>query len=313
MTHDKAITRNSGLRYVVSDGYVTFRRHLELVGGVYRQTLYALTENEKTEYEYVQISTREPMVNGEVMEFIPFIPVTTSGLIWKLNYPMINDIANLNIADYRNEALYRDALLFNGRPTPCVSGLIIDNGQKSVSLGSSTILQFEQGGSWGTLGGGADAQGLKESGEELKRKMALVGSRALAEDPNGVEAAETAALHRQGEDGILGSVADAVSMGMTKALEIIRDWWPTEGEVEYTLSNDFIPGDVDPARIQAVFGMYAAGAISFNTFYSYLQRGEVYPEGWTQEQEEEAISESNVVIDMDDVNADIPEASAPTD
>jgi hypothetical protein len=124
--------------------------------------------------------------------------------------------------------------------------------------------------------------------------MALVGSRALAEDPKGVEAAETASIHRQGEDGILSSIGNAVTDGMTKALEIMRDWFPSvDGDVSYIVNTDFVPGDVDPARMTAIWTMYQSGSISQKTFFSYLERGEVYPVGWTEEDESEAIEEDS--------------------
>ena len=277
---------------VTEDGYAIFRRVLSL-DAFYTQELYIKTETSRKDEEYTLVSTKTPLMNGAPMNFIPFIPVTQMGLIWALSSPLINDIAVLNISDYRNEALYRDALLFNGRPTPCVSGLIMDSpNQKSVTLGSSSILQFETDGKWGTLGGGADAVGLKDAGNDLKQKMALVGSRALAEDPRGVEAAETASIHRQGEDGILSSIAHAVSAGMTRAMQIMQDWMPnSDGDVSYSVNTDFLPGDVDPARMTAMWTMLQAGDISFETFYAYLERGEVYPVGRTIEEEITAIEE----------------------
>jgi hypothetical protein len=152
--------------FATMNGYAIFRRVLSLSNGVYTQALYVKAQDKtKKTSEFVPVESKAPTMNGEPMGFIPFIPVTPKGLVWDLNYPLINDIAVLNIADYRNEALYRDALLFNGRPTPCVSGLIMDTpNQKSVVLGSSSILQFDTDGKWGMLGGGADSSGLKESG-----------------------------------------------------------------------------------------------------------------------------------------------------
>lgn len=271
-------------------GYGTIRRELVL-NGIYSQNIYLLTETGIGDGEYQKIGISTPMINGSPLDYIPFIPVTPKGIVWDLKYPLINDVAVLNVADYRNEALYRDALLFNGRPTPCVSGLMKETGQKSVTLGSSSILQFEEGGSWGTLGGGADAVGLKDSGEDLKQRMALVGSRALAEDPRGVEAADTAAMHRQGEDAVLSSIANGVSAGMTRALEIMRDWNRSEGDIQYNINTDFIPADIDPTKLTALWQMYVSGNISYETFYYNLERGELYPADWTLDKEAEAIAE----------------------
>ena len=291
------------------DGYAILRRVLSL-DDIYTQKLYIKTESSRNDEEYKLASTTIPMMNGAPMGFIPFIPVTQMGLIWALSYPIINDIAVLNIADYKNEALYRDALLFNGRPTPCIAGYIKDSpSQNTVVLGSSSILEFETDGWVKTLGGGADAEGLKDSGNDLKQKMALVGSRVLAEDPRGVEAAETASLHRQGEDGILSSIANAVSAGMTKALQIMQKWTPNaEGEVKYSVNTDFLPGNVDPARMTAIWTMYQSGSISQKTFFTYLEKGEVYPVGWTFDEETEAIEKdietagAALPIGLDDIS-----------
>jgi len=292
-------------KYLSVNGYAKIRRVLELVnteeGQAYRQKLYALEESSNSQgQEWRLVDTKTPTMNGAPLDRIPFIPVTTAGLVWDMKYPLINDLAVLNIADYRNEALYRDALLFNGRPTPCVSGLILDANQKSVALGSSNVLQFEEGGQWGTLGGGADAAGLKDSGNDLKQQMALVGSRALAEDPRGVEAAETAAIHRQGEDGILSSVANTVSDAITRALQIMAEWWspPVGGDVSYQINTDFLPGQIDAARMTAAWTMYQGGQLSFDAFFSYLQRGEVYPAGWTKEDEMEALEAESDAVDV---------------
>lgn len=292
MVTEMATSKHDVKDIVNEDGYAIFRRVLSL-DAVYTQSLYIKTEASGKDEEYKLVSTKTPLMNGAPMNFIPFLPVTQAGLTWVLSYPIINDIAVLNIADYRNEALYRDALLFNGRPTPCVSGLIKDSpNQNSITLGSSSILQFETDGKWGTLGGGADAAGLKDSGNDLKQKMALVGARVLAEDPRGVEAAETASIHRQGEDGILSSIARGVSAGMTRALQIMQDWMPnSQGPVRYSVNTDFLPGNVDPARMTAMWTMLQSGAISFETFYAYLERGEVYPVGRTIEAETAAIEE----------------------
>jgi len=320
MSLNKAKGKYEGYEFVDHDGYAKFRRLLELIkaddGYVYQQSLYVETNTATRDSgaEWKMVKSRTPIMDGATMDYIPFIPVTPSGLIWDMRNPLINDIAVLNIADYRNEALYRDALLFNGRPTPCVAGLILESSeQKSVSLGSSSILQFEtDGGNWGTLGGGADAVGLKDAGVELKNRMALVGSRALAENPRGVEAAETAAIHRQGEDGVLSSVAVAVGQAMTRALEIMRDWWFSDvsGDISYTVNNDFLPGNVDAPRMTAMWTMLQAGDISYDTFYSYMDRGEVFQNGWSKEQELAAIEEDDktrsdrLPIGEDDIDAD---------
>jgi hypothetical protein len=73
----------------------------------------------------------------------------------------------------------------------------------------------------------------------------------------------------------------------------MRDWMGFNGEASYTISTDFIPANVDPARMTAIWQMFVAGDISFTTYFQYLERGEVYPTGWTEDDETKAIEEKD--------------------
>lgn len=280
---------------VVSDK-ATIRRHLYLdVDGLYTVQTYYKTKNVNADSDWMEIpgTKAEPIIRGRRLDYIPFVPCSEAGKKVCFDYPLINDVVNINLADYRNEALYRDALLFNGRPTPCVSGLILAEGQKKVSLGSSTILQFESGGQWGMLGGGADVSALKDSAAELKRRGAAIGSRALGSDPNGVESAETAAIHRAGEMGILSNVSSAVSESITAALVIIGEWVglsPEQtSELSYSLSTDYLPYNIDAQLLNTIWQMYVRGDVSYSTFYHNLTRGEITIDGWTEDDEKESM------------------------
>ena len=213
------------------------------------------TENSKGEKEWVLVRGLFVVANDAPIDYIPFVPMSEYGTIIEPDYPLILDVVNLNKAHYQNDAEYRNALTFAGRPTPCVAGLIHDDDDNPViQLGTSTVLQFEPGGSWGMLGLD-DASGInaiRQAGEDLKKDMALAGSRALMADPAGVEAAETARIHKEGEHGQLSTVAKVVSDGMTKALMIMANWAGIAGDFKYRINPDFSFMQVDPSTLTSL-------------------------------------------------------------
>jgi hypothetical protein len=292
---------------LIDSGFVTTRRELALErsenGDIYFNRLYVKTENARKDTEWVMTSESAPMMNGKTLNFIPIVPCSITGE-WDLDYPVINDVVTLNLADYRNEALYRDCLLFLGRPTPCVAGLMIDDEEKEIAFGSGVALRFTEGGNWGVLGGSAEsASALKNESAEMKRNLAVIGSRALASDPNGVEAAQTAEIHRAGENGILSQISGAVSEAITQAMRIVAMWAGQSDDLSYTLSTDYVHTKMDTLTLQAVFAQYLAGEIPLSVFYNALNKSDLLPANMTIEtfEQEQAENKANRGTSMQDI------------
>lgn len=257
--------------------------------GVYSVEKYERTENVKGEKEWQLESETLPMINGQYFGYIPFVPFSEEGTILDYDYPMMIDVTNLNKAHYQNDAEYRNALTFAGRPTPCVAGLKQVDGDGDVQLGTSTVLQFDSDGKWGMLGldsaSGIDA--IRQAGEDLKKDMAIAGSRALQSDPNGVEAADTARIHREGEHGQLSNVAKVISDAVTKALNIMAEWSGRAGDWSYRINTDFNPAQVDVQTLNTLWQMYVNGDLSWDTLFYNMQRGELTPDLKTADEEKE--------------------------
>lgn len=273
---------------VINDGFIEGRRVLSLESGengdYYANRLYVKTQKNGRDFEWMMVSESIPVMNGRTLSYIPITQASISGK-WDLDYPMVNDLVLLNMADYRNEALYRDCLLFLGRPTPCVSGLIMEEGQEGVSIGSSTVLQFRDGGSWGILAGDSAGSGmLREEAERLKKQMAVIGARSLMADSSVQEAAETASIRRAGESGILSLVARAINRCLTVTVKIMAEWAGYEpNDFFYRLNTDYVSSKADVQTVQAVFGQYVAGEIPLSVFYYTLEKAELLPEDMTEE------------------------------
>ena len=304
---------------LVSNGqYIVYRvLKLEVKDGqnVYTQEVYIQLDSKKkkeSEEDFVLISKTYPMKNNQYFDYIPIVPCSEDGMQWDLDYSLVNDLVNLNIADYRNEALYRDNLLFLARPTICVKGYIPPEGTdgKTVSTGSSSVWQFDTDGGHSWLLGGYASQSaaLVESGNGLKAQMSTIGMRSLAADPNGVEASETAAIHRSGEHGTLSSVANAVSDRMTRVLEIMQDWTGGSGTVSYEVSTDFIPQKIDATLLSTLWQMYVNGDLPLSQLIRNLKAGEVVDPAMSDEDYESKLQKkptnepAEVVLSTPDID-----------
>jgi len=248
-------------------------------------------------YEYT------PLMDGKPLDFIPFYPITPLGVTWNIDYPLIDGLANTNIAHYRNSANYENGLIWTGNPTPWVSGF--EGEDTEIKLGSTEALLLGEGGKAGYME--FTGQGLSEQRVAMAEKeklMAIQGARILAADKRMVEAADTALIHRAGEQSILASLADSVSKAFTSVLNVVADWADVsteEDSIAVKLNKDYMPKKISANDMEALLRSKLSGNISWKTYFYNLQQGEIYPDGWTPEDELEAIEESDDGIG-DDLN-----------
>ncbi|MCP4336486.1 MAG: DUF4055 domain-containing protein [Mycoplasma sp.] len=256
------------------------------------------------------ISTITPKMNGEPLREIPFIMATEDGTTWSMSNSVVNDLADVNISHYRNSASYENGLLLTGNPTPCFVGYSEGENSNSVSLGSSNALQFNEGGKAWFLSLGAEGlEELRIAQQQKEGQMALLGARIIAPEKRQTETAETASIHRQGEQSVLKRIANATSRSITKALQIIGEWERLSEkqieETEYKLNVDFMPSEMDTKKLTALLSSLQSGGISRMTFFEQLKKGEIIKgdttfEEYISEIEEDQIDTSAVFNDDED-------------
>lgn len=213
------------------------------------------------------------VVGGAAAVEIPFTFV--SGDVIKK--APLDDLVLTNLSHYRTTADYENSAHWAGTPTPIFIGTIMGNDSgpaTEVRLGSSTGINLSENG---------DAKMLQATMEEglgsvLDRKenyMAILGARILSAEKRQVEAAETAAIHRAGENSVLATIANSVSRAITKALEYAAAFAGISGEISYRLSNDYMPVPMDAQSLTAVVAAWQGGAISSSELFEALLDGEI--------------------------------------
>ena len=253
-------------------------------------------EGEKGKKGWVVVESRVPRRLGKPLPLIPFVFHGPRHSRPDVDRGPLEDIIAVNLDHYRLDADFKHGLHFTALPTAWVSGF--DKGA-SLRIGSSQA--------WVSETPGANAGFLEFKGQGLEtferamdrdeRLMAILGSRMLEEAKRVGETATAIELRQSGEYSILGGVAFSVSESLTQVLRWVYWWNSTEElpddvsdrQVLMQLNTDFSTKGLASQDVQAIVAAWQAGAISQDTMHELFRRGEVLPEGRTNEEEAELI------------------------
>jgi len=263
---------------------------------MYRVRVMVVEQDDKGKDVDKVISTSYPKIRGKHIEKLPFHFIGVDNTSWDISEPPLIDLVDTNLAHYRVTADYEHGCHFTGLPTPVISGVTDEDlADGAFNIGSTTAWTFRRHEATAHYleftGQGLNV--LKENLEGKENKMAVMGARMLEAQPSGVESANTAAIHRGGEQSMLASVAQSVSIGVTAAMVEFCEYAEEDSkDVLVELNRDFFPIPMDSLTMTAVIAAWQNGAISYETMFENLKRGEIIPMDGDAEEEQKRIKEN---------------------
>nr|BDD47032.1 hypothetical protein 3 [bacterium] len=279
-------------------------------GVVYRQVLLKEHENE---YYVEQVYT--PMKNGKFLTRIPFWVLNEDGIEYEsVEVPVIYDLVEINLAHYRNSADYEREIHKISIKTAIFPGWNKqEHGEPEIGGALATppdqkpfILESAQ------------SSPLKDEMTKKEERMATIGAQLLAQKGRYVQAAKTAEIQSRGESSVVASIARSVGLAFSEIFVFKVEWSGLKDpEVSIALNTDFEEGRYEAGDLKALFELLQGNAISFDVFFNALNKLEMYPSGWSKEQEIEAIRESQDMLTglgdekFENLQAQINEIQAP--
>ena len=255
------------------------------------------------ESEWSLVKTLVPTRRGKPLPLLPFVfhgPRHSRPAVDKLP---LADIIAVNLDHYRLDADYKHGIHFTALPTAWVSGF---DRSGTLRIGSSTA--------WVSETTGATAGFLEFTGQGLstferamdrdERLMAVLGSRLLEGQKRVGETAEAIELRQSGENSILGSLASSVSESLTQVLRWAY-WWNsteelpdaiTDAQVLLELSTDFSTSTMTAQELSAVVKSWQSGAVSRDTMHELFRKGEILPDGRTNQEEARLIAGDKAAV-----------------
>ena len=239
---------------------------------------------------------------GEALRFIPFVFHGLLGNVPECGPIPMLDLAEINLSHYRTSADLENGRHVAGLPTPWAFGVDID--QQVLTIGTTEAwTSSNEKASCGYMEfTGAGLSELRLAIIEKQEQMATLGARLLQQEKAAAEAYQTVRIRHDAEQSVLVNVAESTSASISIALQIAA-WWMGAAAVPedlaettfLVLSTDFSATPIAPDQLAALVAGYQTGTISWPTLYYQLQQGELYPDGWTQEDEEAALSTARVL------------------
>jgi hypothetical protein len=278
---------------VLEDRY----RVLDLIDGKYRQRLFR--RNEKNIDEQIGDDVY-PLMNGPLMDFIPFIFIGVDSLDPDVYPPPLIDLVDANFHHYQQSSAYERGCFFSGLPTLFITGYQPDDNNAIYIGGNQANVLPQPDAKAYFVEVGSEFNALRNNLSDKKQEMALLGARMMESQKAGVESSEAIARRQNGEESILADMAQTISEGMTKALRWFAQWQGVEdtSNIRYQLNRDFLPMQMSAQDIQALVGAWQQGAISNQTLFDNLKAGEVIEPDVTFEEEQERINSAAPVLSM---------------
>ena len=274
--HETYVESDDGFETETKDQWRVLKLDTE-VGGVIVQVWIKGTDKSNT-FELKSEAVLKDSA-GVVFTRIPFSFIGAENNDTEVDEPVLQDIAQLNIAHYRNSADYEESSYLCGQPTPVFSGLTekwVDKYMTGkVILGSKSAVSLPEGASAQML----QAEPNNLPGEAMKKKedqMKSLGAKLI--EPGTVQRTATdAMLEADSESSVLSTVAENVSAAYRKAIYFCSLFigQVEEKDIVYELNQDFAVNKMTAQERQQLVSEWQSGAITFDEMRTQLLKSGV--------------------------------------
>lgn len=247
-------------------------RVLRLTNGVYTQQVY--NQDEKPIDEPIEIKKGD----GTRWTEIPFVFIGTEDNDTDVDKALLYDIAEINIAHYRNSADYEESSFMVGQPTPVFAGLsqawVDENMNGAVLLGSRTAIPLPEGGS-ATLLQASENQMPRQGMLDKEQQMVMIGAR-LIDDNRGGETAYAANLRFVGQNSKLGLLISNTESAIKSCLKWCAEFMnESPEEIEFSMNRELYEPGADPQMIIAQIQLMDRGVIAKNDLRASLRNNNI--------------------------------------
>ena len=224
--------------------------------------------------------------SGKIWQEIPFTFVGSINNDPKVDKAPLYDIAEVNIAHYRNSADFEESSFLVGQPTPVIMGLtqgwVDENMKEGIQLGSRAAILLPETGSATLLQ--ADSNQMPEKGMEMKeQQMIKIGTRII-QDQTGNETAEAAKIRFTGQNSKLGSIIKNVEAAFTQCYEWAKIFMGGTGETTISINKEFYDVSIDPQMLVAHIQLMDRGVIAKADMRDLMRKGNLIDSGRTDDE-----------------------------
>lgn len=215
--------------------------------------------------------------DGSTWDYIPFMFVGSKNNDATIDDSPLADIADVNIAHYRNSADYEESCFITGQPSLFITHSLspeqwLEYNPMGVKLGSREGHVLGESGS-ATLLQASPNNLVLEAMRAKEAAMVMIGARIIT-DRGGNETAEGARIRFASENSVLGDLVHNLS----EAIEMCIYWCgefmgvPAD-DVEFQINDEFYDKSVDPQIIMSMIQLLDRDLIGEADIFDRLKAG----------------------------------------
>lgn len=222
---------------------------------------------------------------------IPFAvlygPRKTGVLVSK---PPLEDVAHRLVSHLQIESDYLNSMHLAGSPVPFLKDPSLTGDEsKKVSGPSWCIVSTDPGADFKYVEhSGAALDAFRTALEDHKGEIATLGLAMLQRDTRAAETAQGKRMDKSASDSALAVYSRNVQDFAETILHFMAQYLKLDDGGSITVNKDFEQLSLDPAMLQTLSNMHAAGQISLETMYAWAREGKI-PDDFDIEDEKDKI------------------------
>ena len=249
--------------------------------GVYVQKIYTPVYDDYDKTKTVRMDVEEfPVfvtVNGKEQE-INYIPIVLLPYE-KPEKPPLFDLAMLNVHHYQLTADYVNGVHMTTVPTGYITGYTPkeDDKDDDITLGGDAFLTEENPDArFGVLSfSGEGLEHCEKAIDKIEAQIAGLFMKNIAPDKKTSETAESAYVHRSGENAKLATLARNFSGKLSWLVQKYEEWNGYGGLVEIHLNYDYETMSLDPNIINSIANISGQGKFPLYCVFYILKQQEL--------------------------------------
>lgn len=238
-------------------------RVLELINNVYHQSLY-------NDAGVILEESMPVIFNGSTSDEIPFYWVIAE----TQTKAVIDDLVDANYEHYNIYADYGSKLHYSSFIIYYETG--VQGGESNnMVIGNAVKWNGGNDAQFGVLQPDGNADSHRLALQDTEQRLAALGAEMLKPRTSGAESAEAKSLDQVAQNSTTANVAITVSDAITKALNFSSRIMGGSEDAVYMLNTDYNPTGMNAQDLTALVAAWQGSAISYETFYENLQKGEI--------------------------------------
>lgn len=240
--------------------------------------------------------TATPAIRGVRLDYIPFWFIGATDLSPEVEKPPILDLVNVNHKHYLLSADHDHGLHWVSLPTPWVAYGAPAKQESELFIGSETAWVLPPGSLVGMLemaGTGLASQMTRL--KQFEHHMDALGSALLAEEPKGVEAADTRRQKNAEKDVTIADIVGTAEIGLNQAVNLALDWMGAPAAVDeklpITFNREFSEATPSMDEVAEARAAYAAGDLAWDEVVAVYKRAGLVEENVDPEELRQRIAE----------------------